>query len=482
MFRTRVHVAVLMLLLAAATASAASNASQIDGLLKKYNRLRQFNGSALVADHGVVIHKKGYGYADFEWQIPNTPDTKFRLGSITKQFTSMVIMQLVADGKIKLDDKLAALLPEYRQDTGARVTVEHLLTHTSGIPSYTSLPGFRQNVARNPYRVDDFVKQFASGDLQFEPGSKYAYSNSGYFLLGAIIERVTGKPYEKVLQERIFDPIGMKSSGYDHSETVLARRARGYTVEPSGYHNADYLDMSIPYAAGSLYSTVEDLQLWDRALYADGLLPPALKTKMFTPALDDYAFGWIVRKMKLQDGRTEVLTISHSGGINGFSSFLVRIPGEQQLVVLLDNTSGGAKLEEIARGIISILHGIEAQDPKPSLADEVAASFEKKGVSAAVAQYRELKATQSDKYSLNENELNRLGLQLLEQGRITDAIEILKLNVEAFPDRFNPYDSLGEAYLARGDRELAIKNYKKSVELNPQNTNGLEALKKLEGH
>ena len=139
--------------------------------------------------------------ANIEWGISNTPETKFRLGSITKQFTSMLILQLVDQGKIKLDGKLTDYLPDYRKDVGDKVTIHNLLTHTSGIPSYTDQPGFFENVSRNPYKVADFVKKYASGDLLFEPGSKFAYNNSGYFLLGAIIERVTGKPYEQVLRK-----------------------------------------------------------------------------------------------------------------------------------------------------------------------------------------------------------------------------------------------------------------------------------------
>jgi|ERR1051325_4887196 CubicO group peptidase (beta-lactamase class C family) len=188
------------------TVVAQDKAAKIDQLISVYNKYGHFNGSALVADRGSVIYEKGFGWADLEWSIPNTPNTKFRLGSITKQFTATLILQLAEQGKLKLDGKLIDYLPDYRKDTGGRVTIHNLLTHTSGIPSYTSLPGFFQNVSRNPFAVDDFIKKYASGDLEFEPGTKFVYSNSGYFLLGAIIEKITGKPYEQVLKENIFDP------------------------------------------------------------------------------------------------------------------------------------------------------------------------------------------------------------------------------------------------------------------------------------
>src|SRR5688500_12032710 len=282
---------VLVLASFASPLIAASKAESIDALVRRYNELRQFNGTVLVAGESGVVHKKGYGYANFEWQIPNTPDVRFRLGSITKQFTSMVIMQLVAEGKIKLDDRVTTHLTGYRKDTGDRVTIAHLLNHTSGIPSYTALPGFFANESRNPYIPDAFVQKWASGELEFEPGTKWAYNNSGYFLLGAIIEKVTGKTYAEALQERIFDPLGMKASGYDLAAPLIPKRASGYALAGGKYVNAPYLDMTIPYAAGSLYSTVEDLYLWDRALYTEKLLKDDLKKQMFTPGLREYGFG-----------------------------------------------------------------------------------------------------------------------------------------------------------------------------------------------
>lgn len=457
-----------------------THSQRIDALISAYNKLRQFNGSALVAEEGKVVLEKGYGLANMEWQIPNTADTKFRLGSITKQFTSMVIMQLVSEGKIKLDEKITTYLPDYRKDTGDKVTVRHLLTHTSGIPSYTALPGFIQNQSRDSYAVPDFIKKFTSGDLQFEPGSKFSYNNSGYFLLGAIIEHVTGKPYEQALRERIFDPLGMRDSGYDHFGTLLPKRASGYVLTPAGYENAPYLDMSVPFAAGSLYSTVEDLYKWDRALYNDKLLPADLEKAVFTPNLNDYGFGWAINKQKLDDGKTEVSRLMHEGGINGFSTIIVRMPETHDLVVLLDNTSRGDKIDALSRGIIDVLHDIEPPQPRASVVDELMKTLATSDGKQALARFRELKSKAPEQYDFREEEINRLGYMLLQKGRSADAIDIFELNVESHPASFNVYDSLAEAYAAHGDRELAIKNYRKSLELNPKNTNAAEALKKLQ--
>jgi CubicO group peptidase (beta-lactamase class C family) len=475
--------ALLAILALQTSAFAQAKAAKIDEMLSLYQKYGQFNGSALVADNGKVIYKKGLGLANMEWDIPNTPDTKFRLGSITKQFTATLILQLVEQGKIKLDGKLIDYLPDYRKDTGAKVTIHNLLSHTSGIPNYTALPGFFQNVSRNPYTVDDFIKKYASGDLEFEPGSKFSYDNSGYFLLGAIIEKVTGKPYEQVLKENIFDPLGMKNTGYDHWGTILHKRATGYSRSPRGFQTATYLDMSIPYAAGSLYSTVEDLYLWDQALYGEKILSAQSKELMFKPNLNNYGYGFVITKATLAPPtKLQVPVIQHNGGINGFNTVIVRMTNDKRLIVLLDNAEDGQYLDRISLGIMSILYDQPADTPKRSIANTLLNTITEKDVTAAITQYRTLKTgPTANEYDFGEAELNRLGYQLLSMKKVAEAIEILKLNVEMFPQSANVYDSLGEAYLAHNDKELSIANYKKSLELDPNNANGKRQLATLTG-
>jgi CubicO group peptidase (beta-lactamase class C family) len=465
-----------------AAALAQDKVAKIDQLMTLHAKYDQFNGAVLVADNGKVIYKKGFGLANMEWNIPNAPDTKFRLGSITKQFTATLILQLVEQGKIKLDGKLIDYLPDYRKDTGEKVTIHHLLSHTSGIPSYTALPGFAQNISRNPFTVDDFVKKYTSGDLEFEPGTKFAYNNSGYFLLGAIIEKVTGKPYEQVVKENIFDPIGMKNSGYDHWGTIISKRATGYTKSPAGYDTAPYLDMSIPYAAGSLYSTVEDLYLWDQAMYGDKILSAKSKELMLKPNLNDYAYGLFIRTATLGPNKLAVPTVFHNGGINGFNTSMLRIPGEKRLIVLLDNAEHGQYLQRITLNIMSVLYDQPYDLPKQSIGEVLQKTMDAKGLAAAIAQYRDLKARPApSEYNFAENELNVLGYRLLQTNKLAEAIEILKLNVETYPQSANAYDSLGEAYMVHGDKDLAIANYKKSLELNPKNANATAKLASLTG-
>ncbi len=460
------------------TQAADDKTRAIEALLASYHDMHVFNGSALVSENGKVTFEKGFGMADFEWQIPNTADTKFRLGSITKQFTATLIMQLVEEKRLSLETTLVGALPYYRKDTGSQVTIHHLLNHTSGIPSYTDLPDFEKDISRNPYPVREFVETYCSGDLQFEPGTKFRYNNSGYFLLGAIIEHITGKRYETVLKERVLDPVGMHASGYDSSEAILPKRARGYKQGLTDVANAAYLDMSIPYAAGSLYSTVEDLYLWDQALYGEKVLPATAKVKMFTPGLENYAYGWVVQKRPIGPGKAERLAISHGGGINGFNTVIARVPEDHQLVVLLNNT-GGTYLNVMLDGILDILYGRPPGPAKRPAATALYDTIRTSGVSAAVAQYRDIKATHAAEYELGAGQLERLGQELLQQKRVADAIEIFKLNVEAFPAMAFAHASLANAYQAAGDTDLAIKTYTKALELDPGNVAIAEKLKEL---
>lgn len=458
---------------------AQSKSEKIDQLISKYNEYRYFNGSALVADNFEVVLKKGYGFANMEWNIPNAADTKHRLGSITKQFTSMLIMQLVEKGKIKLDGKLTDYLPYYRKDTGDKITIEMLLTHTSGIPSYTDKEGFFQKDGRKFYKPDDFVKEYCSGNLVFEPGKNVAYNNSGYFILGAIIEKITGMTYENVLKKNIFEPLGLNHTGYDLAEPILLKRAAGYEKTFNGYTNASFLDMSLPYAAGSLYSTVEDLLIWDKALQTEKLLPKQFMDEIFKPRIDafggKYGFGWILLKKKI--GNEEYDVITHGGGINGFNTINYFIPKKGQVVILFSN-AGGAPLDEMTEKIIDILNGQEVKMPAQSLTEHLSFVIEEEGIKAAVDQFKQMKE-EKDAFVLKEAEMNQLGYSLLNQNKLDEAVAVFKLNVEEFPKSANVYDSYGEALLKKGNKEEAIVNYKKSLELNPRNTGAMKVLKDL---
>lgn len=461
------------------TLFAQDKAQQIEQLLSKYNEYGQFNGSALVAENGKVIFKKGFGFANMEWNIPNQPDTKFRLGSVTKQFTALLIVKLAEEGKLKLDVPITTYLPDYPKENGDKITIHNLLTHTSGIPNYTNAPNFFKDKARNPYTPEEFVKTFSSLPLEFKPGEKFNYSNSGYFVLGYIIEKISGKSYEQFLQETIFTPLKMENTGYDHSDKIIKNRAAGYEKEGKVLSNAAYIDMSIPYAAGSLYSTVEDLYLWDQALYTNKLLSEKSMELLFKPYIkawdDSYGYGWSIEEVANGD-KGKVKVIEHGGGINGFNTIISRIPADKNLVVLLNN-AGGTVLGEMNDAIRAILYNQPYTQPKKSLALELLDVFSQKGTTAGLEIYKKLKTDPT--YAIKEGDINRVGYQLLQDGKTKEAIEAFKINVETFPKSGNVYDSLGEAYLKDGNKQLAIVNYKKSIELDPKNEGGKKALEEI---
>lgn len=455
---------------------AQTHEQQIDKLMSLYHEYGQFNGSVLVSEGGQVIYKNGFGYANMEWNIPNTPDTKFRIASITKQFTATAVLQLVEQGKIKLDNTLSDYLPYYRKDTGQKVTIHQLLNHTSGIPNYTSLPGFWDTMLHNYYPVDTLIVKFCSEDLEFEPGTDYRYNNSAYVILGAIIEHVSEQTYEEYLQEHIFEPAGMKNSGYDHHETILAKRASGYDKTLSGFINTDFIDMSGPHAAGALYSTVEDLYKWDRALKESRLLPSELKMQMFTPGLSDYGYGWGIYNVPVNADGDSVTATAHSGGINAFNTRIFRIPEDDHLIVLLANTPG-VQLQNIVDKMVRILYDQPYEPPKREAAEELGRIVVEEGLDPALERYEELRNNLPDDYSMTESSINTLGYRLLRNGKIKEAIAFFKRNVEAYPGSANVYDSLAEAYMLAGDKENAITFYEKTLKMLDEDTNIPEAFK-----
>lgn len=321
------------------TLSAQDITTRTDAYVSAAVKSHRFNGTVLLAKDGKVIFKKGYGMADFEWDIANTPATKFRLGSITKQFTAMCIMQLQERGLLNVDDSIGKYLTDYPKPVADKVTIHHLLTHSSGIPSYTDDPTFFKEKSILPLTVKQMIDSFKDKPLKFDPGTKFEYDNSGYFLLGAIIEKVSGKTYEAYLQENIFKPLGMKDSGYDRPGPILKYRASGYQPDkdaPTGLVNSPYLDMGLPYAAGSLYSTVEDLFLWDQALYTEKLVKKSSLDRLFkgqidAPGMGKYAYGWGVAEVK---GHKNV---AHGGGINGFATYISRFPEDHAVFIYLRN-------------------------------------------------------------------------------------------------------------------------------------------------
>ena len=252
------------------SAGLAQDVSRLDQVVQSYVSNKTFMGSVLVARGTEVLLDKGYGSANLEWNIPNSPAAKFRLGSLTKQFTAASILLLEERGKLKTDDPVKKFMPD-APPAWDKITIFHLLTHTSGIPNFTSFPDYR---SQEPFDTtpEKLVARFRDKPLDFQPGEKWSYSNSGYVLLGYLLERVSGESYQKFLQDNIFDPLGMKDSGYDSNSAVILRRAAGYVPGKDGPENAGFIHMSIPFSAGALYSTTGDLLRWEQGLFGGKVL------------------------------------------------------------------------------------------------------------------------------------------------------------------------------------------------------------------
>jgi CubicO group peptidase (beta-lactamase class C family) len=325
---------VMLLLLvrtgAGQTAAAAPDfTSSVDEFLNGLVKQERFSGSILIARDGRVLMSKGYGMANYEWDVPNTPQTLFRLGSVTKQFTAVAIMMLQEMGKLNVEDSVC----KYVADCPAAwqpVAIRHLLTHTSGIWNFTNTPDYRKTMSL-PSTALETIARFKDKPLEFKPGERFNYSNSGYVLLGHLIEKLSGQSYEAFLREHIFAPLKMTNTGYDNAGALLKHRASGYTLRTGHLTNAPYLDMTIPFAAGALYSTVEDLYLWDQALYTEKLVKQRTLDAIFTPFKDNYGYGFSI------DKRFGLRQISHGGAINGFTSFISRFPDERATIIVLSN-------------------------------------------------------------------------------------------------------------------------------------------------
>jgi len=313
----------------------------------------QFMGAVLVSRGQTTLLDKGYGNANLEWQMPNSSDTRFRLASLTKQFTAAGILLLKERGKIRIEDPISRYLPD-APAAWSSITILHLLTHTSGIPDLTTFEDFSEIVTR-PTTPAKLVASLRNKPLDFPPGTDFRYSNSGYIVLGYVLEKISNQSYADFIRENIFIPLSMQNSGYDSNTQIVARRAQGYVQRTGSIAIADYIDMTVPFSAGGLYSTTSDLLRWERGLFDGHLLAASSLASMTTPFKKNYAFGVAVDS---DTKGNEV--IWHGGAIDGFSVFLAYVPAERLTVVVLANIEG-APAKAIAADLLAIAnHNVPA--------------------------------------------------------------------------------------------------------------------------
>ena len=321
-------------------------AKVLDSMVNLYSQLKNFNGSVLVAQKGNILLEKGYGYKDVAQKTKLDANSLFQYGSVTKQFTSALVMYLHEKGKLNIQDKLSKYFPEF--PFADSVTIYHLLTHTSGIFNYTNNPEFMKTEAVKPADKEKIFALFKNKPLEFTPGSKFSYSNSGYSLLGYIIEKASGQPYEKLMREIILQPLGMRTAGFDFAGNHSADKTTGYNfIKDDKFEAAGIVDSSVAYSAGSLYGSVKDLFAWHQALQKNKLLSPGSWQQVYKPVHSKYAFGWQIDTVY---GKP---VAEHGGGIFGYTSMLKRFPNDDVLVIVLSNNSS-PRTQELASKLAAL--------------------------------------------------------------------------------------------------------------------------------
>ncbi|WP_160714798.1 serine hydrolase domain-containing protein [Chitinophaga solisilvae] len=474
-----------------------------DSLFREMNRYGVFNGAAMIAENGKVIYQHAYGYADFSLKKLNDNQTTFALGSVSKIFTAIAILQLRDNHRLSLGDPLTRYIPAFPYPD---ITIRHLLTQTSGLPDYEL---FEKAVAQQPEKKfynADIIPYLKARDrpLAFKPGSQWQYCNLNFCLLALLVEKVSGKPFENYVTTKIFKPAGMRES-YFYTGTSKDRPS-----QQAANHDYPFYFSSMPVNAdsiqavrwrtynlngllgqGNIYTTTGDMIKFDQALYGHRLLKPATLAEAFTPAkLNDgslsvsdngpgnaaYGLGWFI----LQD-TTFGKVVFHTGGVPGAASIFIRNLTGKQALMLFDNTISPGLFRNAAN-ILRALYGQQPVPVKKSLTREYATTLLSAGVDAAFTKLIGLKAD-SLHYTVVEYELNDLGLQLLYASKSVNhqvmALEVLRLNILLFPQSFNTYDSYAEALAFTGNQTEAIEMYKRSLVLNPDNKSGKKALDQL---
>jgi CubicO group peptidase (beta-lactamase class C family) len=447
-------------------------------IMKTYHNYNMFDGAVLVAENGKIIYKDAFGLANREWNIPNGTDTKFMIGSVSKPLTATLVLIQVQKGLISLDKTIEDYLPEFKNKPAAKVTIKQLLSHTSGIPNYDIIKDFFPRISRQNFTREDYVKVFMDSTLAFKPGSHYAYSSWGYFTLGYIMEKVTGKSYSQLMSDDIFKKLSMTNSGSYYHTQIVPNRATGYDYNFGGYTSSDFRDQSNTMGTGDIYSTVEDLFKFHVALSNHTLLNKKLTDEMFTPGIEmaQYGYGWFNQQFKITP-KDSVASNFHLGMTEGFISFIRRVPSDNNLVVILCNSSPTDFF-----GIVGNLYKVLYNKPvvlKEPVHKKIETFIAQIGAVKALEEYKKMKAD-SAHYYIDWISMNFVAQQLLNLKRYEDAKTIAENNVEEFPNKDLIMLTMGNVYLALNRKEDAIKFYKKTLQITPIYEEAKNRLKELE--
>ncbi len=446
--------------------------ARLDSLMDLFHNHNNFTGSVLVAKNGEILYAKGFGYANIEHRIENAPCMKYRIASISKQFTAMLILQKVSEGSMRLDATVAEYIPDYPQPQGDVITIHHLLSHTSGMPHYAGIPGFFPLYGRQFFEHRDFVELFWDLELMWNPGERYSYSSFGYYLLGYILEEVSGKKFNDLLAERVLNPLQMYDSGIEDHRSIMMNRAEGYDFLLDGFIRAEFRDLSTALATGDMYTTPHDMVLWDAALREHSLLDSEHQELLFRPNLNGYAYGWNVGYRTINN-TDSVYFQQHTGGTNGFTSIGTRLPEDGYYILVFCNTRPG-EIRPIERNIVRILYGEEI-DFSRSITLATARILESEGLDPAL-EYLRLQLDTNGEPQTGLQHISTLGRDLLWLNRYGEAIAFFSLGTSLFPGSAQAEMMLGDAHRAAGQEEEAVKAYARALLINPQHRGSLQRL------
>lgn len=459
-----------------------SNHESIQALIDSYAENRGFTGSVMVAKGEDIISKSSFGEADVEWGVLNSPMTKYRIGSLTKPMTATLIMALVEDGTLSLDGTLGEYVPDiYGGTEAAEITVEQLLSHRSGIADFPrdSRGPWYQKTARLHFETQDLAREWLKPELIEKPGETFRYSNAGYVLLGLIVQEVTGRSYAENMQEKVFNPAKMTSSGIFTRADLVPNLARGYERSSiGGLQHATFIDPSIFTAAAGVYSTVGDLHKFDRALYNNTILSKESRVLMMSQKSSvPYGFGWGIDDVSFE-GNENLKIPFHSGSIPGYQSYYLRSEDNEGFVFVTSNTNQGSLIVAMAKDLMQVLNGKPVTLAKRSLDELLLPIARNEGEPAAIKAFNDL-GDELSEYSADETYLNALGYKYLRLEKPELALFIFEKNVERNPKSANPHDSLGEMYRSLGRIEDAVKNYERALELDPKSESAKNALSEI---
>jgi CubicO group peptidase (beta-lactamase class C family) len=467
-----------------------SKKEKIDDLMNYCYENGLFNGTVLIASNDEIIYQNALGFTNYDCKTPLKLNSVFGLASVSKTFTSVAIMMLKEEGKLQYEDKLSKYFPDF--PNADKITIWNLLTHTSGVANYLAYGGFRVEGRPGDF-IDGLTNQKAYeylkkiDTLDFTPGDKYKYSNGGYLLLSLVVEKASGKPFHVFMQNEIFDPLKMENTYVINKPDLhIPNRAYGFT----NYKNPDD-DNLLTTGGGGIFSTVEDLLKWDKALSSESLISTQTLSKAFevtvlndgslshniTDSTNGYGMGWVFRITNNNN------IVFHDGGLNACVSMFYRDLGRDYTIIILSNkgsTNRNHPIYATHDGIDKIMKGEKIEYPKIPISMKMDGLLKDFSVNEATERCREIWKNKQSQYDFSIDILNSLGYYYLQNNKYEKAKAVFELNIDFYPENANVYDSYAESLMLSGDNENSIRYYKKSLELNPNNENAINMLKRIE--